>query len=325
MARSELQEAYDVWNTQFGSDPTKKTTAAERPAIVAGFVRIFELIDGSIAAGRAATRHDLADAARMKDRMLGALLLAALLAVSVAVRLMRRLSRQVLRPISELRTSANQLRDGDLEHRVPVHGAEEIADLAASFNAMADSIALSQQRLALQASQDSLTGLANRTAFQTRLEAAPETDERRAGTQAILFVDLDDFKYVNDSLGHAGGDELLRVVAERLTTAVRPGDLVARLGGDEFAILLDAISHPDIAHAVGERVVTSLAAPVTVLGTEVQIGASVGLALRDERSDVDSITRQADVAMYAAKGRGKNRVERFDPAVHDALMPCRDF
>ncbi|HEY3237927.1 MAG TPA: bifunctional diguanylate cyclase/phosphodiesterase [Acidimicrobiia bacterium] len=191
---------------------------------------------------------------------------------------------------------------------------------AVSFNAMADTIAGSQRSLARQANHDSLTGLANRAAFRARLEAALARPERRGGTHVVLFVDLDDFKDVNDTLGHAAGDELLCVVAARLHDVVRPGDLVARLGGDEFALLLDGVPDPAVALGVAERAVAALAAPVEISGTWVHVGASVGFAMRHDDSDPDSRMRQADVAMYSAKGRGKNQVERFDAALHDAVV-----
>ncbi len=219
-----------------------------------------------------------------------------------------------------LRDSANHLAAGELDHRVVFARADELGDLAASFNAMADAIAGSQRTLTRQANHDPLTGLANRAAFRSRLEAAFAGPDRRGGTQAVLFVDLDDFKDVNDTLGHAAGDELLVAVAARLEDAVRPGDLVARLGGDEFALFLDGIPDPSVALSVAERAVGSLAAPVEVAGTWVQVGASVGLAMRHADSEPESIMREADVAMYTAKGRGKNRVERYDATLNDAVV-----
>ncbi len=175
-------------------------------------------------------------------------------------------------------------------------------------------------QLETRASTDSLTGLANRAAFRARLEAVLARPERRGGTQAVLFVDLDDFKDVNDTLGHAAGDELLCVVAARLHDTVRPGDLVARLGGDEFALLIDGVPDPDVALSVAERAVVALAAPVEIAGTWVHVGASLGLAMRHDDSDPESFMREADVAMYTAKGRGKNRVERYDATLHDAVV-----
>jgi diguanylate cyclase len=176
-----------------------------------------------------------------------------------------------------------------------------------------------------RASTDSLTGLANRSAFADRLQAALATDERRAGTLAVLFIDLDDFKDVNDSLGHAAGDELLRVTAQRLDHTIRPGDLVARLGGDEFAILLDGIPDARLAFAVAERVVTALREPAVIGDGPVQVGASVGMAMRREDSTLDALMRDADFAMYAAKAKGKNRVEHYDADLQDLAVERQAF
>lgn len=136
----------------------------------------------------------------------------------------------------------------------------------------------------------------------------------------MLFVDLDDFKDVNDTLGHEAGDDVLRIVAERLKAAVRPGDLVARLGGDEFALLLDGVRSVAEATTFAERITEALAEPMHVGDTPAHLGASVGLTMRVENSTVDSLMRQADVAMYSAKGKGKNRVERYDAALDDLAI-----
>jgi diguanylate cyclase (GGDEF)-like protein len=166
-----------------------------------------------------------------------------------------------------------------------------------------------------RASTDLLTGLANGAEFRDRLQLALTRTEDRAGDVAVLYLDLDDFKDVNDTLGHAGGDALLEVVAERLRQVVRSEDLVARVGGDEFAVLFqgpEALAH---AMTVGERAVHALAAPVGVNGTFVRVGASVGLATSNDGTDLDGLMREADEAMYTAKRLGKNRIERYDGAL----------
>jgi diguanylate cyclase (GGDEF)-like protein len=274
--------------------------------------KVLTLLDKAGSANRAALRVELAEAGRMERGTMAILGLLELLAVMLAVRLSRRLSIEVLRPVGKLRDSANHLAAGELDHRVVVDRADELGELAASFNAMADAIAGSQRSLTREANTDSLSGLANRAAFRTRLEATLAFPNRRAGHQAVLFVDLDDFKDVNDTLGHAAGDEVLRVVADRLLVAVRPGDLVARLGGDEFAVLLDGLPERQLALMVAGRVVTALEEPIRI-GTHVaHVGASVGLVVRQDQSTLEGLMRQADAAMYAAKAKGKNRVEAYD-------------
>jgi diguanylate cyclase (GGDEF)-like protein len=170
-----------------------------------------------------------------------------------------------------------------------------------------------------RASTDLLTGLANRTEFRYQLQLALTRTEDPVDDVALLFIDLDDFKDVNDTLGHAVGDALLEVVADRLRHVVRSDDLVARLGGDEFAVLFQGPEAAAHAMTVGERAVDALAEPVEVNGTSVHVGASVGLAESGDGSDLDRLMLEADVAMYTAKRLGKNRVERYDSALHDAV------
>jgi len=125
---------------------------------------------------------------------------------------------------------------------------------------------------------------------------------------------------VNDTLGHVAGDELLRVVAGRLSGAIRPGDVVARLGGDEFAVLLNGLIDPDHGFAIAERVVKVLSERLEIGQTWAHVGASVGLTMLGADSTVDTLMREADVAMYVAKGRGKDRVERYDAGLDDTAI-----
>ena len=277
--------------------------------------KVLLLLDQAGSASRAAVRLHLAHSARGETRSIVALGVLELLALALAMRLARRLSTEVLQPVGKLRDSANRWAAGELGHRVAVDRDDELGDLGASFNAMADAIAGSQRTLTMQANTDSLSGLPNRNAFRARLAAALAQPERRSAVQAVLFVDLDDFKDVNDTLGHGAGDELLRVVSGRLTDAVRPGDLVARLGGDEFAMLLDGLDNVAAAVAAADRVVTALAEPVKIGDHWAHVGASVGLAMRRQGSTIDGLMHEADVAMYAAKAKGKHRVECYDLAM----------
>jgi len=137
---------------------------------------------------------------------------------------------------------------------------------------------------------------------------------------AVLFLDLDDFKTINDSLGHAAGDQLLETVAARLLKATRGCDTVARLGGDEFAVLLDGMTHRDDAMAVVARVTTAMRVPVPLHGKEFTVGSSIGLAHASDVESADELLRNADVAMYRAKAAGKGRHTVFEPAMHAAVI-----
>ena len=177
-----------------------------------------------------------------------------------------------------------------------------------------------KEQLRYQAYHDPLTGLANRSLFVERVAERLATTARDR-TPVVLFLDLDDFKIVNDTLGHAAGDRLLIEVAERVRGVLRSDDIAARLGGDEFAILLD--DGPDLATVmlVAERIVRVLRVAFLIGDTEVQLGGSVGVAaarLGTERAD--ELLRNADVAMYTAKSNGKNRVAVFEPTMHAAIV-----
>ena len=177
-----------------------------------------------------------------------------------------------------------------------------------------------EAQLVHQAFHDALTGLANRALFRDRLEHALARTDHNRDAVAVLFLDLDDFKTVNDSLGHAEGDRLLVVVAERLLNATRGCDTVARLGGDEFAILLENVRDDADAVRVAERVTAAMQLPFGLRDKEVFVSASIGIVrARGEESD-DELLRNADVAMYAAKNRGKGRHEIFEPRMHTAIM-----
>jgi len=178
-----------------------------------------------------------------------------------------------------------------------------------------------EHQLAHQAFHDTLTGLPNRARFQDRLRQA--VADASVG-MALLFVDLDDFKQINDTLGHAAGDEMLMAAAERLRGCVRPADLVARLGGDEFALLLAGVDH-HIAGEVAERLVDVLSEPLVIDGRPMRVGASVGVVLAEACVDdvnryAEELLRSADVAMYWAKASGKGRIAFFDPAMDERIL-----
>jgi len=177
-----------------------------------------------------------------------------------------------------------------------------------------------EEQLKHQAFHDPLTGLANRALFVDRVEHALARGERDGMRVAVLFVDLDDFKTINDSLGHNGGDEVLVAVAGRLRECFRPGDTFARFGGDEFAILVEDTSLSN-ATSVAYRIVDALGEPFSIGGREVMIHASVGIEFAEAQGTrTDELLRNADVAMYVAKGKGKARYQLFEPSMHTAAL-----
>ncbi len=258
--------------------------------------------------------------------------LAFLAALAAAVSL----ARGVTGPIDHLVAATRAISEGQLGTSVPDGDPTEFGELARHFNEMStrlrDGYAALQRevaerkaaeaRLAQDAFRDALTGLPNRALFRDRLAHAIAAARRHPDERyAVLFLDVDRFKVVNDSLGHAAGDHLLAVVAQRIAGAVRPGDTVARLGGDEFGVLLDRIHASGDAALVADRVHAALASSVDLDGRETFVSASVGIAIQSERyAQPEQVLRDADVAMYQAKLKGKGSTIEFDAQMHGSVV-----
>lgn len=236
----------------------------------------------------------------------------------------RRMSQRVVVPLAELRRAAVSLRDAGRFDAIDVRGASaELQVLALAIEETAVSLRVSHGELRDQARTDVLTGLPNRKAFVEELERRFALPGERLG---VLFVDLDDFKVVNDSFGHAAGDELLQVVGARLRAAVREGDMVSRLGGDEFAVLVSCVDELAAPALVAGHVLGALDEHVLIGGIRLTVDCSVGVATSGPGVDShDALLRNADFAMYMAKGRGKNCVETFAPSMHLAMQLQSDF
>ena len=164
-----------------------------------------------------------------------------------------------------------------------------------------------ETQLAHQALHDPLTGMANRTLFLDRLGLAVARLPRRPTSLAVLFLDLDGFKEVNDTYGHSAGDRAIVIIADRIRSVLRPGDTAARLGGDEFTILCEDIAAPEDAIAIAERVLSAVAEPVELPESPVNLSTSVGIAISGESAAPEALLRAADGAMYLAKQHGKAR------------------
>jgi diguanylate cyclase (GGDEF)-like protein len=201
-------------------------------------------------------------------------------------------------------------------HFVPEAGCHRVYGLNVTARKQAE------ERLRFQALHDALTSLPNRALFLDRLNHLILRLQRNSEHRfAVLFFDLDNFKTINDSLGHATGDRLLLELARRIQDCLRPEDTVARLGGDEFAVLLESIENADSGVSVAQRVLDAVSHPVQAGDHEIHVTASVGIAFsRPERADALEFLRDADTAMYQAKRLGKNRYVVFDPSMHEAAV-----
>jgi len=270
------------------------------------------------------------------------------------------LARSVTRRISGLRDAATRVAEGRADEPIGVAGRDELADLGAAFNAMQQKVhsrerALraaheelesrvavrthelhranellrgeiderrrAEEQLAHQAQYDSLTQLPNRMLAMDRLLQAIRGAQRQGNRAVLIFLDLDDFKKVNDTLGHDAGDALLVQAAMRLRDAVRADDTVARHGGDEFLVILGGLQSAEAAEAVADKIVQAFAPPFLLGESEVVVSPSLGLAVYPDDGDSPStLLRNADLAMYDAKEAGRNTYRYFNQQVHDSSV-----
>jgi diguanylate cyclase (GGDEF)-like protein/PAS domain S-box-containing protein len=195
-----------------------------------------------------------------------------------------------------------------------------VGGIVANYRDLSERKGLEEQ-LAHSAFHDPLTNLANRVLFRDRITNALAHRDRNPQPLAVMFLDLDDFKVVNDSLGHAAGDRLLVAVGRRLQENLRPSDTAARLGGDEFAVLIDDVVNPDDALLVAQRVIEVMRAPFWLDGRQFLLHASMGIAISSSgEEEADQLLRNADVAMYRAKSRGTGHYEVYERDMHAAIV-----
>ena len=225
------------------------------------------------------------------------------------------IARSITQPVQRLAEAARRIQEGDYARPVDVEHKDEIGELAVSFNHMLDGIKSREREILRLAYEDVLTALPNRAMFIEQLEQAVRTSKRSGEPLAVMLLDLDRFKAINDTLGHPVGDQALREVGVRMRLALRESDVVARLGGDEFAVLL-ATGDADRAPAVAAKILKALETPLKIEDQSMDLGASIGIARFPQHGeDAASLLRAADVAMYAAK-RDKSGHALYDPG-HD--------
>ena len=246
---------------------------------------------------------DVDDAMQPYQRLKQQILLLATVAAALVLLVSVLVGRSVARPVARLAAATRRIASGDYAEPLPVIGNDEFADLAGAFNRMQDGIAEREVQIRYQAQHDSLTGLPNRMYALAQLERLLGRHDRAGLSCAVLMIDLDRFKEINDTLGHAFGDSVLELVAQRLRKAIRSGDLLARLGGDEFLVLIESTDEASASERAW-AIVRSLESPLVVAERQAQvsIGASIGLALYPAHAATpDALLRRADIAMYEAK------------------------
>ncbi|WP_439860589.1 bifunctional diguanylate cyclase/phosphodiesterase [Pseudomonas sp. MBLB4136] len=265
-----------------------------------------------------------------ESRRIGVLvLLICLAAIGLAVPLLLLVIRsQFLRPVERLNKALASLGQRQQLVQVPVQNDDEIGELSRSFNQMSLALYRSNEQIRSLAYSDSLTGLPNRLMFIKTLRREIEQARQYGGRFALLFLDLDNFKHINDTLGHPAGDRLLVKVTEIFQAKLRGYDYLsrpvgievsrdmARLGGDEFTLLLTHPEADQLAGPVAERIIAALAEPIDLEGSECYVGCSIGIAIYpDDGRSVEDLVKHADLAMYQAKTRGKSTYQFFSSAI----------
>jgi diguanylate cyclase (GGDEF)-like protein len=313
------------------SGPARREFFDEGAALMVAVQKVFQtparrrLMD---AAGRAAQSAEVAEKTLAYTGMA---------AIAVALLVSLALALSITSSVKRLTAATRRLAAGNRDARAPRGGSAEIDELAESFNTMADQIAVAEGELRAHqaelekhvaertrqlhhlAHHDPLTQLPNRRQLASRLAGALQRADAANKKLALLFVDLDNFKSINDTLGHNFGDRVLQLVAERLRTAAGPRALLARLGGDEFTVLIEDVkSHDEVAERAN-TIVACLQQPLTINGRALSTTASVGGSLfPDHASDADALLRAADVALFRAKELGRNRHALYRPSLYDA-------
>jgi diguanylate cyclase (GGDEF)-like protein len=311
--------AHGLWGGQV--QMLQGNQLAEAPALAASGAGIRALLDGIERSSLEELDAGLAHGAELQQIVIAARSALFALAAAGVVYFRSRMLKYLIRPIEGLHRGVLKLRAGNYRHRIDVVRPDEVGELAEACNSMAAAIHDSHLALTHRATHDPLTGLANRAALTERLNAAFRPgSERRPQHEGLLIIDVDDFKDVNDSLGHEGGDALLVHLAKRLQGCVRAHDLVARLGGDEFAIVVMDDGGSSVTGGIAERIHDALRAPFSIREVRLKVTVSMGAAQRrPETRDPAELLRQADFAMYMAKHGGKGRYQLFDAQGYDQM------
>lgn len=319
-----MQKTFQATATLFDGGPSSVTFngtvgTGRAPVQAFAFVRSpFGTVDGNrfivVGLGRS-----LASVMASANALGGEIVRMVLVSSAIAIVLATLFARALVRPLRVLADAATQLFDGDSTQRLPVKRSDEIGVLARCFDRMRlevrsqmSTLHARQQELSHLAGHDTLTGLPNRMRFMERFEASVAHAVSNGGRLAIMFVDLDGFKQINDRFGHSAGDETLVAIAQRLRDALPEADLVARLGGDEFVILFSSERTIEAIDATAQRIQTAMDEPVIVGTHRMRVGASMGISeCPADGQRAEELLAKADAAMYVAKTSIHRRCVRF--------------
>lgn len=232
-----------------------------------------------------------------------------IVAVTISIILQEKL---ITRPMRSLAVASQKMADGDFDALLPNAGPDEVGQLICSFDSMRGEVKSYQDKLHDLAHYDILTGLPNRVMFFDRLEHAITQAHRSKKALGLLFLDLDNFKKINDTLGHSTGDALLVSVAKRLIATMREGDTIARLGGDEFTAIIENMKDAKEAEIAAQRIVGAFNSPVQAGNHEIQVGVSIGVTIYPmDTTEITTLIRNADIAMYQAKATNSGAYRFF--------------
>ncbi|MGB8339737.1 MAG: EAL domain-containing protein [Burkholderiales bacterium] len=264
----------------------------------------------------AVLQRSISEGLKPFKRISSAFLLMALTSIVLSLLGSIIIARNITRPINRLAVVAETIKSGNYTQQIEVENKDEIGALASSFQHMLDGISTREKEILRLAYEDSLTGLSNRAMFNDRLEEAVKLAKRKGFPLSIFMLDLDRFKYVNDTLGHSVGDQVLKEVALRLRRLLRASDTLARLGGDEFAIILPSVD-PERVNTVAHKILRTLEAPIIIEDQPIDVSASIGIANYPEHGDdTHTLLRRADASMYAAK-RNKTGFTIYNPGLDE--------
>jgi len=242
------------------------------------------------------------------------MLIASVVSLCLSLVLSKRFREAITSPLEKLVGFVDEFsRKSDYSARPTVYSNDEIGELSLAFHHMMDTLQERDEKLKKLAFHDYVTGLPNRNYFKERIQDVVRRSLEKNCRASVFFIDLDDFKKVNDTLGHEAGDELLRIVGQRFCQVLRSDDMVFRIGGDEFSVIVEDVHDLQVVTKLAQRMIDAVSEDVKIGDNVARVGASIGISLcPDHAEEVSALLMLADAAMYVAKGNSKNTYQVYD-------------